>query len=116
MYKVSIMQSDQCPGIKFLAKESHESINDVARPCENEMANLEVGARIKGLLPIFALRNARDLLLLSNALITLFVTLVNATTKTDTPRQQSSIFEFGCGVTHFCIDWPPHFRYPTILY
>jgi hypothetical protein len=116
MYKVGIMQSDQCPGVEFLAKESHESINDVARPYENEMANLEVGARIKGLLPIFARRNARDLLLHSNALTTLFDMLVNATTKTDTSRQQSSVVELGCGIAHFCVDWPPHFRYPTSLY
>jgi hypothetical protein len=48
--------------VEFLAHEAHVPIDDVAHLYGNELAKLEVGARIKSFLPIFALRNVRDIL------------------------------------------------------
>jgi len=48
--------------VEFLAHEAHMPIDDVARLYGNELAKLEADARIKSFLPIFALRNVRDIL------------------------------------------------------
>ena len=48
--------------IEFLAQESQVSANEVAQLYENARAELEVGARIRGFLGIFALRNVRKML------------------------------------------------------
>jgi len=55
-------QSHQDPAVEFLAKESKVSVGDVARLYENELAKLEVGARLKGFIPIIAIRNVREVL------------------------------------------------------
>lgn len=48
--------------IAFLAEESQVPIDEVAQLYEDERAELEVGARITGFLPIFAVRKVRALL------------------------------------------------------
>jgi hypothetical protein len=45
--------------IEFLAQESTTSIDEVTRLYEQERKELEVAARIKRFLPIFAIRNVR---------------------------------------------------------
>jgi Protein of unknown function (DUF3562) len=57
-----INQSDQYLGIEYLARESHESIEEVAQLLKNEIAKLSIDAHIKTFIPIFALRNIRELL------------------------------------------------------
>jgi hypothetical protein len=52
-------QSHQDPAVEFLAKESKVSVDDVARLYENELAELEIGARVTGFIPIIAIRNVR---------------------------------------------------------
>jgi len=48
--------------IESLAEESQVPLNEVARLYEDARARLEVGARIKGFLGIFAIRNVRKML------------------------------------------------------
>jgi hypothetical protein len=48
--------------VEVLAQESRAPIDDVAQLYGKELAKLEVDARIKSFIPIFALRNVRDLL------------------------------------------------------
>ena len=57
-----VIQSDQYLGIEFLARESHKSIEEVAELFKNEIAKLTIDAHIKTFIPIFALRNIRELL------------------------------------------------------
>jgi hypothetical protein len=52
----------QGPAIELIARESQVSIDGVARLYTNELAKLEVGARIRGFLHIFALRKVREML------------------------------------------------------
>jgi len=54
--------SHQQRAIEFLAQESQVPINEVARLYEDERAELEVGARLTGFLPIFAIRKVREML------------------------------------------------------
>lgn len=49
-------------GIELLAHESQVPVSEVARLYEDAHAELEIGARIRGFLGIFALRNARKAL------------------------------------------------------
>jgi hypothetical protein len=56
-------RSDQASAIEFLARESHFPVGDLEQLYVNEMARLTVGARIKGFLSIFAIRNVRKILL-----------------------------------------------------
>ena len=62
MYTDYSKGSQQRRAIEFLARESQVPINEVARLYEDERAALEVGARITGFLPIFAIRKIRELL------------------------------------------------------
>jgi hypothetical protein len=55
-------QSDQYLGIEYLAKESHESIDNVSLLYGKELEKLSMDARIKTFIPIFALRNVREIL------------------------------------------------------
>ena len=55
-------QSHQGPDVEFLARESHVSIDEVARLYGKELAKLQIGARIQGFLPILAIRNVREML------------------------------------------------------
>lgn len=48
--------------IEFLAGESQVPVDEVAKLFEDARAQLEVGARIRGFLGIFAIRNVRKLL------------------------------------------------------
>ncbi len=50
------------PAIERLARESQVPVSEVVRLYEDARAELEIGARIKGFLGIFALRNVRELL------------------------------------------------------
>jgi hypothetical protein len=54
--------SHQEQAVEFLAHESHVPIGDVELLYGNELAKLEVGARIRSFLPILAIRKVRDLL------------------------------------------------------
>ena len=45
-----------------LARKAHVPVDDVARLYGNELAKLEIGARITGYLPIFAIRRVRETL------------------------------------------------------
>jgi uncharacterized protein DUF3562 len=49
-------------GVEFLAKESNVPVDDVARLYENEVTRIGFGARILHFVPIFALRNVREML------------------------------------------------------
>ena len=55
-------KSHQQHAIEFLAQESQVPLDEVARLYEDERAELAVGARITGFLPILALRKVRALL------------------------------------------------------
>ncbi len=55
-------KSHQQQAIEFLAQESQVPIDEVARLYEDERAGLEVGARLSGFLPIFAIRRVREML------------------------------------------------------
>ena len=48
--------------IEILARESQVPINEVARLYDDARAKLEVGARIRSFLGIFAFRNVRKML------------------------------------------------------
>lgn len=50
--------------IEDLAEESHLPFDQVARLYEREYARLDLGARVKKFLPIFAYRNVHEQLLL----------------------------------------------------
>ena len=52
--------------IEFLAKKSQRPIDDVASVYGKELIKLAVGAHITAFLPIFAFRQARELLRLQN--------------------------------------------------
>jgi hypothetical protein len=54
--------SHQQRAIEFLAQESQVPINEAAQLYEDERAELEVGARLTGFLPIFAIRKVREML------------------------------------------------------
>ena len=62
MYADHSKGSHQQRAIEFLAQESQVPINEVAQLYEDERAGLEVGARITGFLPIFAIRKVREML------------------------------------------------------
>jgi hypothetical protein len=55
-------RSHQQRAIEGLARESQVPVNEVAQLYEDARAELEVGARIRGFLGIFALRNVRKML------------------------------------------------------
>ena len=48
--------------IEHLARESQVPVDEVAQLYDNARAELEAGARIKGFIGIFAIRNVRRLL------------------------------------------------------
>jgi len=56
------MKSHHQRAIEHLARESQVPVGEVARLYDDARAELEVGARIKGFLGIFALRNVRRML------------------------------------------------------
>jgi hypothetical protein len=53
---------DQTRIVALLAKESHQSVAEVARLYEHERAELASGARITKFLHIFAIRNVQEIL------------------------------------------------------
>jgi hypothetical protein len=53
---------DQKRIVEVLARETEVPVAEVARLFEDERARLESGARIKGFLPIFAIRNVEEIL------------------------------------------------------
>lgn len=67
MYADHSKGSHQQRAIELLAQESQVPINEVAQLYEDERAGLEVGARITGFLPIFAIRKVREMLRLRSA-------------------------------------------------
>jgi uncharacterized protein DUF3562 len=62
MYADHSTGSHQQRAIEFLAQESQVPINEVAQLYEEARAKLEVGARIRSFLGIFAFRNVRKML------------------------------------------------------
>ena len=56
------MRSHHQRTIDHLARESQVPVDEVAQLYDEARAELEVGARIKGFLGIFAIRNVRKLL------------------------------------------------------
>jgi len=48
--------------IEVIARESAVSIDEVARLYDHERAALEASSRIKAFVPVFVMRNVRDLL------------------------------------------------------
>jgi len=62
MYADHSKGSQEQRAIEFLAQESQVPINEVAQLYEGERAALEVGARLTGFVPIFAIRKVRALL------------------------------------------------------
>ena len=55
-------QPNQDIAVEFLASESHLPINEVAQLYASELEKLAVGAHVTGFLPIFAIRNVREML------------------------------------------------------
>jgi hypothetical protein len=53
---------DQNRVVEMLVRESNAPFAEVARLYELERAKLEIGAHIKHFLPIFAIRNVREIL------------------------------------------------------
>jgi hypothetical protein len=62
MYADPSKGSHQQRAIDFLAKESQVPVSEVAQLYEDARAELEVGARIRSFLGIFAIRNVRKTL------------------------------------------------------
>ncbi|HWR87836.1 MAG TPA: DUF3562 domain-containing protein [Acidiferrobacterales bacterium] len=62
MYAEHSKPSHQEGAVEFLAHKSHVSIDDVARLYDTELAKLAVDARTTSYLPIFAIRNVREML------------------------------------------------------
>ena len=62
MYADHSKESHDQRAIEFLAQESQVPVNEVAQLYENAWAKLEVGARIRSFLGIFAFRNLRKML------------------------------------------------------
>ena len=62
MYAQLSKKSYQQRAIEFLAKESQMPIDEVARLYEDKRAELAVGARLAGFVPIFAIRKVREML------------------------------------------------------
>jgi hypothetical protein len=62
MYPDSIKESHLQSPIEFLARESQAPVSEVAQLYEDARAELEVGARIKSFVGIFAMRNVRKAL------------------------------------------------------
>lgn len=56
------MKSHHQRAIEFLAREAQVPVDEVALLYEDARTKLEVGARIKGFLGIFAIRNVRTTL------------------------------------------------------
>jgi hypothetical protein len=54
--------SHQQRAIEFLARESQVPVSEVTQLYEDARAKLEVGARVRTFLGIFAIRNVRKLL------------------------------------------------------
>ena len=59
MCAAQIRQSSQGLALERLAQESQVPLDDVRRLYASELAKLEVGARIRGFLPVLALRKVR---------------------------------------------------------
>jgi hypothetical protein len=55
-------KSHQQRAIEFLARESQVPVSEVAQLYQDARAKLEVGARVRTFLGIFAIRNVRKLL------------------------------------------------------
>ncbi len=55
-------QADRKRLVEFLSQESKVPIDEVAHLYEDELAELDIGARIKSFLPIFAIRNVQETL------------------------------------------------------
>lgn len=55
-------KSHQQRAIEFLARESQVPVSEVTQLYEDARAKLEIGARIKSFIGIFALRNVRSML------------------------------------------------------
>jgi hypothetical protein len=62
MYPDSSNESHHQRAIEFLARESQAPVSEVAQLYEEARAKLEVGARIRSFVGIFALRNVRTAL------------------------------------------------------
>ena len=62
MYAEYEENSPQDLAIESLAKEIDVPIDDVARLYERELARLGIGASIAHFVPIFAIRNVREML------------------------------------------------------
>jgi hypothetical protein len=60
MSKSRLGQSSESQHIAALASESQLPLDTVFSLYEDECAKLEVAARVKSFLPIFAIRNVRD--------------------------------------------------------
>ena len=59
MHPDSSNESHHQRAIEFLARESQAPVSEVAQLYETARAELEVGARIKSFVGIFAIRNVR---------------------------------------------------------
>lgn len=59
MFPDSSKESHHQRAIEFLARESQAPVSEVAQLYETARAELEVGARIKSFVGIFAIRNVR---------------------------------------------------------
>jgi Protein of unknown function (DUF3562) len=62
MYADHSRESHHQRAIEFLAQESQVPVNEVAQLYEDARAELEIGARIRSFLGIFAIRNVRKML------------------------------------------------------
>ncbi len=62
MFAPQSSQADQQRIIEFLSRESQVPIDEVAHLYEDELAELNIGARIKSFVPIFAIRNVQETL------------------------------------------------------
>jgi len=62
MYPDSSNETHHQRAIEFLARESQAPVSEVAQLYEEARAKLEVGARIRSFVGIFALRNVRKAL------------------------------------------------------
>jgi Protein of unknown function (DUF3562) len=69
MYPQPGKKSHQQQAIERLAEEWQVPMDEVARLYEDERAGLEVGARLSGFLPIFAVRRVREMLRLRSTAV-----------------------------------------------
>jgi hypothetical protein len=97
----------QGPAIELLARKLQVPIDGMTRLYENELAKLEIDARIRGFLPVLAMRKVREILELDRAGTAVHPPEAKRGAFFGTPRYSStSTAPLAATVTMFTPVWP----------